>query len=76
MNIVDKYREKQEYNKAIDILKLSVIAFPNSWFVTSVLADVYLDAGNNEKAIENYRKSLSIEPKNTWAIEKLKTLGD
>ncbi|MET2985128.1 serine hydrolase [Aureibaculum conchae] len=74
MDAASKYRDAKDHNKAIDLLKIVVARFPESFFGFSILADTYLDKGNKELAIENYKKSLKLEPKNTWAIEKLETL--
>ena len=39
------------------------------------LGEAYLVAGEREKAINNYKKSLELNPKNTNATEALKRLG-
>ena len=74
MDAANKYREAKQFNKAIDLLKILVTGIPDSWYCFSILADTYLEAGNEELAIENYNKSLKLEPKNEWAIEKLVAL--
>ncbi|MBC8884093.1 tetratricopeptide repeat protein [Flavobacterium piscinae] len=61
-------------NKAIDILKLLVQAYPDQWYPYSFLADFQLQAGQNEEAIKNFKKSLELNPENEQAIEKLKIL--
>jgi len=38
------------------------------------LGEAYLADGNNELAIENYQKSIDIDPENTNGIEILKKL--
>jgi predicted Zn-dependent protease len=74
MDAANKYREAKEFDKAIDLLKILVTGIPDSWYCFSILADTYLEAGNEELAIENYYKSLKLDPKNEWAIEKLEML--
>ena len=76
MDAAGKYRDAKNYDQAIDLLKIVVHAFPESFFGFSILADTYLDKGNKVLAIENYNKSLKLEPKNTWAIEKLEMLAN
>lgn len=76
MDAASKYREAKNHDKAIDLLKIVVSVFPESFFGFSILADTYLDNGNKELAIENYKNSLKLEPKNTWAIEKLEMLAN
>ena len=60
---------------AIEILKLNVEAFPSSWNVYDGLGEAFMRNGNRELAIENYEKSLKLNPKNTNAEDMLKKLG-
>ena len=71
----DEYRNKKQYGKAIGLLKLLVANSPESWFPVSILADVYKDAGQKELAIENYNKSIKLNPENGWAKERLAELA-
>ncbi len=60
--------------EAIEILKLNVHEYPNSSNVYDSLGEAYMADGNNKLAIENYKKSLKLDPKNDNAkkmIEKL-----
>ena len=59
---------------AIEILKLNVVMFPKSSNTYDSLADGYKENGDKELAIQNYKKSLELNPKNEPAIEKLKKL--
>lgn len=70
----EKYLMQGEPEKAIDILKLIVQAYPDQWYPYSFLADFQLQAGQIEEAIKNYKKSLEINPKNEQAIERLQQL--
>jgi Tfp pilus assembly protein PilF len=49
--------------------------YPESANVYDSLGECYLKAGNQEKAIENYKKSLEFNPENKNASEMLKKLG-
>ena len=60
---------------AIAILKLSVEVYPQSYNTWDSLAEAYMDHGDKELAMQNYRKSLELNPKNTNAMEKLKQLS-
>ena len=60
---------------AIELLKLNVEAFPSSWNVYDGLGEAFMKNGNKEQAIENYRKSLELNPKNKNAEEMLRKLG-
>jgi FKBP-type peptidyl-prolyl cis-trans isomerase len=59
---------------AIEILKLNVEAYPNSANVYDSLGEAYVVSGNTAQAIQNYEKSLSLDPANTNAAMMLKKL--
>ncbi len=61
-------------DEAIEVFKLNVNAFPESWNVYDSLAEAYMTKGENELAIKYYKKSLEINPSNTNAEEILKRL--
>lgn len=65
----------KQYKDAIAIFKLSVEAYPKSYNTYDSLAEAYMDDGDKDLAIQNYRKSLEINPQNNNAVEKLKALG-
>ena len=60
--------------EAIEILKLNVEAYPNSANVYDSLGEAYFVSGNTAQAIQNYEKSLSLDPANTNAATMLKKL--
>jgi hypothetical protein len=60
--------------EAIQVLTLNVEAFPQSWNVYDSLGEAYDSAGEKQLAIENYQKSLDLNPSNTTAVKKLKEL--
>ncbi|HKY06580.1 MAG TPA: serine hydrolase [Blastocatellia bacterium] len=59
---------------AIEIFKLNVEMFPQRPNPYDSLAEAYLLNGDKELAIQNYRKSLELNPQNANAAEKLKKL--
>jgi cytochrome c-type biogenesis protein CcmH/NrfG len=59
---------------AIEILKLNVEMFPSGFNTYDSLAEAYMTNGDKSLAIQNYKKSLELNPKNTGAAEKLKKL--
>ena len=61
--------------EAIAVFEMNVEAFPDSWNVYDSLAEGFMTAGNNERAIELYRKSLQLNPQNSNAVTKLRELG-
>ena len=64
----------KKYRDAIAILKLNVEMFPKSANVYDSLGEAYMDDGEKELAMQNYEKSLRMDPGNTNAVEKLKVL--
>ena len=59
---------------AIEIFKLNVEMYPKGFNTYDSLAEAYLENGDKQLAIQNYKKSLELNPKNTAAAEKLKKL--
>ena len=61
-------------NEAAKLLKLNTEFFPNSANTWDSLGEAYMMAGENELAIENYQKSLELNPDNKSAKRMLKKL--
>jgi hypothetical protein len=61
--------------EAIAIFKLNVSEHPRAWNVYDSLGEAYMKQGEKELAIENYQKSLELNPNNTNGKEMLKKLG-
>ncbi len=61
--------------EAIEIFRLNVEAYPKSSNVYDSLAEAYMISGNRELAIQNYRTSLELDPRNANAVAMLKKLG-
>lgn len=59
---------------AIAIFKLNVEAFPESANVYDSLAEAYMNHGDRELAIANYRKSLELNPDNANAVAMIKKM--
>ena len=60
--------------EAIEIFKLNVEAYPQGFNTYDSLAEAYMTANQRELAIQNYKKSLELNPGNTGAVEALKKL--
>jgi tetratricopeptide (TPR) repeat protein len=54
----------KKIDQAIEIFKLNVKLYPNAWNPYDSLGEAYAAAGNKQLAIENYEKSLQLNPKN------------
>ena len=68
--LIDAKKPKQ----AIDVFRLWSLTFPRSAKAFDSLGEAYLEAGDRPKAIENYRKSLALDPDNGYASSVLKRL--
>jgi hypothetical protein len=62
--------------EAIAVLRLNVYLFPESANVYDSLGEAYMTAGNTELAIQNYEKSLELNPENKNAQQKLQQLRE
>lgn len=60
---------------AIDVFKLNAKLFPGEPNVWDSLAEAYMNRGNNDLAIENYKKVLELAPNNPNAKKMLEKLG-
>lgn len=63
----------KEFTKAIDMFRVNAALYPKSENVYDSLGEAYLNAGQKDKARENYKKVLDINPKNENALKALKT---
>jgi tetratricopeptide (TPR) repeat protein len=66
---------RMEHEKAIGLFEFNVLAFPNSSNAHDSLAEAHMKIGDNESAIEHYKRALEIDPGFESAIEALKKLG-
>jgi CubicO group peptidase (beta-lactamase class C family) len=60
---------------AIALLKLNVEFYPEAWNTYDSLAEAYMNNGEKDLAIANYKKSLELNPQNANGREMLKKLG-
>ena len=60
------YRLAKENNieSALFVFEKTVTLYPNSWNAWDSLGEIYAKAGRKDRAIESYRKSLELNPKN------------
>jgi cyclase len=62
------------YEEAIRIFQLNVEEYPEAFNTYDSLGEAYMLNGENKPAIENYEKSLQLNPDNTNAEQMLRTL--
>ena len=65
---------QKRYKEAIEIFKLSVESYPQSYNTWDSLAEAYMDNGDKDLAITNYEKSIQINPNNRNGIAMLAKL--
>lgn len=66
--------EMKRVKDAIEILKLNVEMFPKGFNTYDSLAEAYMENGDKQLAIQNYKKALELNPKSPGTVEKLKKL--
>ncbi|NUN99225.1 MAG: serine hydrolase [Saprospiraceae bacterium] len=69
------YLQAGKVKEALTIFNVNVLEFPNSSNVYDSYGEALMKDGQKELAIENYNKSLELDPTNTNAISMLVTLG-
>ena len=75
MNILGyQHLQDGKTREAIELFKLNVAAYPESSNTYDSLGEAYMNSGDKELAIQNYKKSLELNPGNDNAVEMLKLL--
>jgi CubicO group peptidase (beta-lactamase class C family) len=65
---------EKKFADAIKVFQLNVSEYPRDANSYDSLAEAYMDAGENNLAIQDYEKSLELNPKNDNAVVQLKKL--
>jgi FKBP-type peptidyl-prolyl isomerase-like protein len=65
---------QRKLREAIEVLKLNAEAYPQSANAYDSLAEAYMVNGDMALAVQNYEKSLALDPSNTNAAMMLKKL--
>ena len=73
-NVGYRLLNENKFKDAIDIFKKNVKLYPKSSNVYDSLGEAYMKNGDKELAVENYKKSLELDPKNKNAKEMLMKL--
>lgn len=64
----------KKYDKAIALFELNIENHPASWNAYDSMGEAYMDAGNTKLAIQNYQKSIAINPNNVNGKEMVKRM--
>ncbi|MBE3112634.1 MAG: lasso peptide biosynthesis protein [Acidobacteria bacterium] len=70
-----RYLAAGKLNEAIAVFTLNVQAYPRSFNVYDSLAEACMKNNQNDLAVENFKKSLQLNPKNENARKMLEKLG-
>ena len=63
-----KLAARDQLNEAIAFGELNAGFFPESYYTAFVLGEIYAAAGQNDAAIENYRRALALNPRAEGAL--------
>ena len=63
-----------QMEQALKVFRLNVEEYPQSWNVYDSLGEAYMNAGQTSLAIQNYEKSMELNPKNDNGAGMLKKL--
>lgn len=67
--------QKNELRDALEVFRFNAGLFPESFNVYDSLGEAHMLLGNNKLAIENYNKSLELNPNNKNAVQMLEKLN-
>jgi CubicO group peptidase (beta-lactamase class C family) len=68
--------QAKKLREAIEIFKLNVEEYPKGFNTYDSLGEAYMTSGDTALAVQNYKKSLELNPQNTNAVDMLKRLED
>ena len=77
--MADKLSRNGRLEESIALWKLCIDEFPRSlyiWYCHYNLGKLYASTGQKDIALEYYRKSLELNPENSYAVEKIRELED
>jgi uncharacterized protein len=69
-----QYLAQNKLEEAVAVFKWNVQHYPGSWNVFDSMGEAFAMKGDTKLAIENYEKSIALNPNNTAGIEALKKL--
>lgn len=67
---------QQKYEEAIEVFILNIKLYPHSANVYDSLGEAYMNIGNKELAVKNYKKSLGLNPQNDNAVAMLNRIRE
>ncbi len=74
-NLGYELMKESKLDEAIEIFKLNIESYPESYNTYDSMGEAFMKKGNNKLAIENYKKSIELNSRNTNAYDMLEKLG-
>jgi tetratricopeptide (TPR) repeat protein len=71
-----RYLEDDMMDEALEVFKLNVKLYPKAWNPYDSLGEAYALMGDKDLAIENYKKSIELNPDNEHGKEMLRKLEE
>ena len=71
-----RYLQDGMIDKALEVFKLNVKLYPTAWNPYDSLGEAYALMGNKDLSIENYKKSIELNPDNEHGKEMLRKLEE
>lgn len=62
--------------EALEVFKYNLEVYPKSDNAYDSVGQAYAALGEKELAIQNFKRSIELNPKNTWSAERIKKLED
>jgi CubicO group peptidase (beta-lactamase class C family) len=69
------YLTKGQTDAALEVFNINVVEFPQSFNVYDSYGEALMKMGQQQEAIDNYKKSLELNPGNTNGIDMLAKMG-
>jgi predicted alpha/beta superfamily hydrolase len=66
--------DQDKLQKGLEVLKINLETYPDSYHAHQALADAYMAMGNEEMARKYYERSLDLNPQNEYVQDRLENL--
>jgi glyoxylase-like metal-dependent hydrolase (beta-lactamase superfamily II) len=68
--------EQGNIEDAISLFKLNTVLYPHSIDAVDWLAEAYMKAGENQKALKSLHRSMGLNPLNSWAADMIYSISN
>jgi len=67
---------QERFEDAVTLFQINAECYPDSYLSYENLGEAYMMTGQKERALQNFQKSLDLNPANEYARQKLKELNE